>query len=165
MKRFHVHVHVDDLPRNLAFYSALFGAAPARTEADYAKWMLEDPPLNFAISTRGGGALGVNHMGFQTDTLEELSAMKSRAEAADGAFLDEGATTCCYARSEKHWVTDPQGLAWEQFHTLGDIPVFSQATGAAPAGSACCPTPAPAAKAPSACCPAPAPGTLSSCCG
>ncbi len=155
MKRFHVHVHVDDLPRNLAFYSALFGAAPTRTEADYAKWMLEDPPLNFAISTRGNGAVGVNHLGIQTDTSDELAAMKARAEAADGALLDEGATTCCYARSEKHWVTDPQGLAWEQFHTLGDIPVFSQAATAS--------TTAPAAA--SACCPAPAAAPKASCCG
>jgi lactoylglutathione lyase len=155
MKRFHVHVHVDDLPRNLAFYSALFGAAPTRTEADYAKWMLEDPPLNFAISTRGHGAVGVNHLGIQTDTADELAAMKARAEAADGALLDEGATTCCYARSEKHWVTDPQGLAWEQFHTLGDISVFSQAATAS--------TTAPAAA--SACCPAPAAAPKASCCG
>jgi predicted enzyme related to lactoylglutathione lyase len=155
MKRFHVHVHVDDLPRNLAFYSALFGAAPTRTEADYAKWMLEDPPLNFAISTRGNGAVGVNHLGIQTDTPDELAAMKERAEAADGALLDEGATTCCYARSEKHWVTDPQGLAWEQFHTLGDIPVFSQPA----ATTAVLPTQA------SGCCPAPAAASKSSCCG
>ncbi|MCZ8234745.1 MAG: ArsI/CadI family heavy metal resistance metalloenzyme [Inhella sp.] len=150
MKRFHVHVHVDDLPRNLAFYSALFGTAPTRTEADYAKWMLEDPPLNFAISTRGGGAVGVNHLGIQTDTPEELAAMKARAEGADGALLDEGATTCCYARSDKHWVTDPQGLAWEQFHTLGDIPVFSQQPSPVTSGSACCPAPVAAPK--SSCC-------------
>jgi hypothetical protein len=150
MKRFHVHVHVDDLPRNLAFYSALFGTAPTRTEADYAKWMLEDPPLNFAISTRGDGAVGVNHLGIQTDTPEELAAMKARAEGADGALLDEGATTCCYARSDKHWVTDPQGLAWEQFHTLGDIPVFSQQPSPVASGSACCPAPVAAPK--SSCC-------------
>jgi lactoylglutathione lyase len=166
MKRFHVHVHVDDLPRNLAFYSALFGAAPSRTEADYAKWMLEDPPLNFAISTRGDGAVGVNHLGIQTDTPDELAAMKARAEAADGAFLDEGATTCCYARSEKHWVTDPQGLAWEQFHTLGDIPVFSQpaaAVASASTGGSCGSGAAPQAA--SGCCPSPAAAPKSSCCG
>jgi catechol 2,3-dioxygenase-like lactoylglutathione lyase family enzyme len=159
MKRFHVHVHVADLAPNLAFYSALFGAEPTRTEADYAKWMLDDPPLNFAISTRGGGAVGVNHLGIQTDAPEELAAMKVRAEAADMALLDEGATTCCYARSEKHWVTDPQGLAWEQFHTLGDIPTFSQAAApvvatpavAAPMAGGCCPAPKAAAK--SGCCP------------
>jgi catechol 2,3-dioxygenase-like lactoylglutathione lyase family enzyme len=142
MKRFHVHVHVDDLARSIGFYSKLFAAEPARLEADYAKWMLEDPPVNFAISTRGGEP-GIDHLGIQTDDPAELAAMKARAEAADMALLDEGQTTCCYARSEKHWVTDPQGIAWEHFHTLGDIPVFSETRATAPAAasadaSACC---------------------------
>jgi hypothetical protein len=88
--------------------------------------MLDDPRLNFAISTRGSKP-GIDHLGFQTDDPAELAAMKARAEAADMALLDEGQTTCCYARSEKHWVTDPQGIAWEHFHTLGNIPVFSEA--------------------------------------
>lgn len=135
MKRFHVHLHVNDLAQSIGFYSQLFAAEPVRTESDYAKWMLEDPPVNFAISTRGQGA-GIDHLGIQTDDAGELQALKARAEAADLALLDEGATTCCYARSEKHWVTDPQGIAWEHFHTLGDIPVFREAS--PPAGSTCC---------------------------
>lgn len=126
MKRFHVHAHVADLQASIAFYSKLFAAEPARVEADYAKWMIEDPRINFAISTRGGKP-GVDHLGFQTDTEEELTELKARAQAADMALLDEGQTTCCYARSEKHWVTDPQGIPWEHFHTLGNIPTFSQA--------------------------------------
>jgi len=141
MKRFHVHLHVDDLARSIGFYSKLFAAEPTRLEADYAKWMLDDPALNFAISTRGAGA-GIDHLGFQTDDAGELAAMKARAEAADMALLDEGETTCCYARSDKHWVTDPQGIAWEQFHTLADIPVFREAA-AAPAQAAACCTPGP----------------------
>jgi lactoylglutathione lyase len=142
MKRFHVHVHVSDLAQSVGFYSKLFAAEPTRVEADYAKWMLDD---NFAISTRGA-AVGIDHLGFQTDDPAELAAMKARAEAADMALLDEGETTCCYARSEKHWVTDPQGIAWEHFHTLGNIPVFNEAKPAeAQAASACC-TPTPRGK-------------------
>ncbi len=137
MKRFHVHLHVEDLPKSIGFYSKLFAAEPARLESDYAKWMLEDPPVNFAISSRGH-AVGIDHLGIQTDDPTELAAMKARAEAADMALLDEGETTCCYARSEKHWVTDPQGIAWEHFHTLGSIPVFNEAAEQDPAASACC---------------------------
>ena len=123
MKRFHVHVHVDDLAKNIAFYSAMFGQQPARTEADYAKWMLADPPVNFAISTRGTSP-GVDHLGIQVESQEELANLKANAVQASMALLDEGETTCCYSRSEKYWLTDPQGIAWEQFHTLSDIPVF-----------------------------------------
>ena len=139
MKRFHVHAHVENLQASIAFYSKLFDAQPTRVESDYAKWMLEDPRINFAISTRGGKP-GVDHLGFQTDTAEELVDLKARAQAADMALLDEGETTCCYARSEKHWVTDPQGIAWEHFHTLGNIPVFSEAQAQAATASACCTT-------------------------
>jgi hypothetical protein len=144
MKRFHVHAHVEDLSASVAFYSKMFAAEPARLEVDYAKWMLEDPRINFAISTRGG-APGVDHLGFQTDTQDELAELKARAEAADMTLLDEGAVSCCYARSNKHWVTDPQGIAWEQFHTLADIPVFrEQPKHAAAAESAArCGSPAP----------------------
>jgi lactoylglutathione lyase len=147
MKRFHVHVHVDDLAKSVAFYSKMFAAEPTRHEGDYAKWMLDDPRINFAISTRGGTP-GVDHLGFQTDTAEELVELKARAQAADLALFDEGETSCCYARSEKHWVTDPQGVAWEHFHTLADIPVFSQQK-AEPASeaSACCASVAPRGKA------------------
>ena len=142
MKRFHVHAHVDDLQASVAFYSKMFAAEPARLEADYAKWMLEDPRINFAISTRGGKP-GVDHLGFQTDTEEELAELKSRAQAADMTLLDEGNVSCCYARSEKHWVTDPQGIAWEHFHTLGNIPVFSEkAKPVETTQAACCTTPA-----------------------
>ena len=137
MKRFHVHLHVDDLGKSIGFYNQLFAAQPARVEADYAKWMLEDPPVNFAISTRGSQP-GIDHLGFQTDDPAELAALKARAEAADLALRDEGTTTCCYARSEKHWVTDPQGVAWEYFHTLGNIPVFNEAAATADSSSACC---------------------------
>ena len=166
MKRFHAHVHVDDLAQSIAFYSKLFAAAPTRVEADYAKWMLEDPRINFAISTRGTTP-GLDHFGMQTDDAAELAELKARAEAADMALLDEGNTTCCYARSEKHWVTDPQGIAWEHFHTLGDIPVFNEAAPSSAAGA--CGTPAAAAPAPAApraaCCgPATATNSKTSCC-
>ena len=140
MKRFHVHAHVEDLKASVAFYSKLFAAEPTRVESDYAKWMVEDPRINFAIST-GGGKPGVDHLGFQTDSDEELAELKDRARAADLALLDEGETSCCYARSDKHWVTDPQGIAWEHFHTLNDIPTFSRAiAGEVGESTACCAT-------------------------
>ena len=122
----------------------MFGAEPTRVESDYAKWMLEDPRINFAISTRGGKP-GVDHLGIQTDTEEELVELKARAQAADMTLLDAGETTCCYARSDKYWLTDPQGIAWEQFHTLGNIPVFSEGKVEA-SGSACCAGDAPRGK-------------------
>jgi lactoylglutathione lyase len=107
--------------------------------------MLEDPRINFAISTRGG-ELGVDHLGFQTDSEEELVELKERAQAADMALLDEGETTCCYARSDKYWLTDPQGIAWEQFHTLATIPTFSETKQAPAEASACCAGSAPRGK-------------------
>ena len=145
MKRFHIHTHVTDLGASIAFYSKMFAAEPTRLENDYAKWMLDDPRINFAISTRGGTP-GIDHLGIQTDTDEELAELKSRAQAADMTLLVEGETSCCYARSDKHWITDPQGIAWEHFRTLGDIPMFSERAQASPAAAACC---APAA---SSCC-------------
>jgi predicted enzyme related to lactoylglutathione lyase len=146
MKRFHVHAHVQDLQASIAFYSSMFATEPTRVESDYAKWMLEDPRINFAISTRGG-AVGVDHLGIQADTDEELTALKSNAEAAGMTLLDVGETSCCYARSDKYWVTDPQGIAWEQFRTLSSIPVFSETTRADASGSAaCCATEAPRGK-------------------
>jgi catechol 2,3-dioxygenase-like lactoylglutathione lyase family enzyme len=141
MKRFHVHAHVENLQASIAFYSKMFAAEPTRVESDYAKWMLDDPRINFAISTRGEKP-GVDHLGFQTDSEEELAVLKARAEAADMTLLDEGQTTCCYARSDKHWITDPQGIAWEHFHTLENIPVFSESAPRAAEASACCATPA-----------------------
>lgn len=151
MKRFHIHLRVDDLAQSIGFYSKLFAAQPARSETDYAKWMLDDPPVNFAISTRGARS-GIDHLGIQTDNAEELAALKARAQAANLALRDTGETTCCYARSEKHWVTDPQGIAWEHFHTLGNIPVFHESAPADKlAGPACCgPSAASTASAPSA---------------
>ena len=141
MKRFHVHAHVEDLPASIAFYTKLFAAKPTRVEGDYAKWMLDDPRINFAISTRGERP-GIDHLGIQTDTESELAELKARVQVADMTLLDEGQTTCCYARSDKHWLTDPQGIAWEHFHTLGNIPVFSEKTEAANEPSPCCATPA-----------------------
>jgi len=135
-KRFHVHLHVDDLTQSVAFYNKLFAALPSRQETDYAKWMLDDPPVNFAIST-WGAATGIDHLGFQADSAEELAALRARADAADLAPAVESDTVCCYARSDKHWVTDPQGIAWEHFHTLADVPTFSAQ--AASASEACCP--------------------------
>ena len=158
MKRFHVHAHVEDLQASIAFYAKMFAAQPTRVESDYAKWMLDDPRINFAISTRGGKP-GVDHLGLQADTVEELVELKARAQAADMSLLDEGETTCCYARSAKHWITDPQGIAWEHFHTLDNIPVFSErepsATQAAAEAPACCTPRAPrggVAVAPTSCC-------------
>jgi hypothetical protein len=138
MKRFHVHAHVENLQSSIDFYSSMFGAPPTRVESDYAKWMLEDPRLNFAISTRGA-RLGVDHLGIQTDTEEELTALKARAQGAQLALHGEGEASCCYARSEKYWITDPQGIAWEQFSTLADIPVFGETRMSGPASAACCP--------------------------
>lgn len=160
MKRFHVHVSVTDLARSIGFYSKLFGAEPSVVKPDYAKWMLDDPRVNFAISTRAGTA-GLNHLGFQVESAEELQALRTRAQEADLAAVDEPGAACCYAQSDKHWIEDPQGIAWETFHTLGDIPVFgapavaATAAAATAAPTACCgPRPAPAvpAAAKSACC-------------
>ena len=162
MKRFHVHMHVDDLAKNIAFYTQLFAAEPARVESDYAKWMLDDPRVNFAISTRGSKP-GLDHQGFQVDDAEELTALKARASAADLAMLDEGTTTCCYARSDKHWITDPQGIAWEHFHSLGNIPIFNESATPTAAESTCCPPSAPQQATAAACCSPPS-STSKSCC-
>jgi catechol 2,3-dioxygenase-like lactoylglutathione lyase family enzyme len=124
MKRFHVHVSVADIEQSVRFYSTLFGSAPARLEPDYAKWMLDDPRINFAISRRDGGK-GIDHIGLQVDTAGELAGLRDRLLQADAAVLDEAGANCCYARSDKHWVTDPTGIPWETFHTLGDIPTFN----------------------------------------
>ncbi|RAS03588.1 ArsI/CadI family heavy metal resistance metalloenzyme [Cupriavidus alkaliphilus] len=147
MKRFHVHVSVADLTASIRYYSALFAAEPTVVKEDYAKWMLEDPRVNFAISARGAET-GVDHLGFQTDDAGELAELKQRAETAEMALLDEGETTCCYARSEKYWVTDPQGIAWEHFHTLGNVAVYGESRKADASGqeSACCVPRAPKGK-------------------
>ncbi len=119
MKRLHVHVAVDDLSKAIGFYSTLFAAEPTRVESDYAKWMLDDPRVNFAISSRGH-APGVEHLGIQVETPAELHEVYNRLQQADGAVREEGAVTCCYARSEKSWIADPAGVEWETFLTSGD---------------------------------------------
>lgn len=124
MKRFHVHIAVDDLSANIRFYSAMLGAPPTVEKSDYAKWMIDDPCINFAISKRGQ-KVGLDHLGIQVDSNEELAALHSQADQAEIAVVDQPDTTCCYARSDKHWVIDPQGVAWETFHTLGSVPMFS----------------------------------------
>jgi catechol 2,3-dioxygenase-like lactoylglutathione lyase family enzyme len=151
MKRFHVHVSVGDLSKSIRFYSTLFGTEPARVEADYAKWMLEDPRMNFAIST-GRQPVGVNHLGFQVDSADELRGMHSQLAAADARLIQEGEQACCYARSDKYWVTDPTGIAWETFNTLSNIPVYGEDTAVFEHGSSTVPpqSEGPATKA--ACC-------------
>ena len=125
-----------DLAGNIRYYSALFGAAPTVVKPDYAKWLLDDPRLNFAISARGAQP-GLDHLGLQVTSPEELAAQRERLQGAELALEVEGETTCCYARSDKHWSTDPQGIAWETFQTLGEAPTFNGGT-AEPAASACC---------------------------
>lgn len=123
MKRLHVHVSVDDLSRSIGFYTTLFAAEPTVIKADYAKWMLDDPRVNFAISTRGGEA-GLDHLGIQVETPDELHEVYGRLRQADRPILEEGATTCCYAKSEKAWIADPQGVSWETFLTSGESTVY-----------------------------------------
>lgn len=119
MKRLHMHVLVEDIDRSVHFYSALFAAEPSVRKPDYAKWMLDDPRMNLAISARGGRA-GLDHLGIQVETREELAEAYRRLRQAARPVLDEGATTCCYARSEKAWIADPSGLSWETFLTTGE---------------------------------------------
>lgn len=135
MKRFHVHVAVADLAASVRFYSTLFGGAPTVRKDDYAKWQLDDPRVNFAISARGA-VPGLDHLGLQTDNDEELGTLHAPLQAANVAAQAEHEVACCYARSNKYWVTDPTGIAWETFHTLGAVPTFNEA-----ASDACC-TPA-----------------------
>jgi len=142
MKRLHVHVAVHDLKQSIRFYSAMFAAQPAVTKDDYAKWMLEDPRVNFAISTRGRKA-GLDHFGIQAENKRELEALRSQLAQADVAILDQKNATCCYAKSDKHWTLDPQGIAWESFHTLESAPTYGADTRAHAAGNpvaraACC---------------------------
>jgi hypothetical protein len=142
MKRFHVHVSVDDLKDNIRFYSAVFATRPAVVKDDYAKWMLEDPRINFAISTRGGKT-GVNHLGLQVDTAGELKDLRVQLVAAQAPVLEQREASCCYAKSDKYWITDPQGVAWETYHTLDSIPVFGadstrDAEGQPGKAGACC---------------------------
>jgi catechol-2,3-dioxygenase len=134
MKRFHIHVGVKDLDQSIQFYSTLFGESPSKVKDDYAKWMLEDPKLNFAISTRVNNE-GVDHMGIQVDEPAEIQEITERLKRADLRVYGEGATTCCYAESEKAWVKDPAGIAWETYHTMKDVEIFSVKK---TANTACC---------------------------
>jgi hypothetical protein len=138
MKRFHVHVNVADLATSIDFYSILFGTAPAVRKIDYAKWMLDDPRINFAISQRER-AVGIDHLGLQADDAQELDEIGARLIAADAVALAERGTTCCYAHSDKFWAEDPQGVRWETFHTHGEATRFSAPDTHAPSdASACC---------------------------
>jgi catechol 2,3-dioxygenase-like lactoylglutathione lyase family enzyme len=127
MKRFHLHVSVKNLDESIRFYSSLFAEQPAVRQQDYAKWMLKDPRMNFAISTNRQ-PVGVNHLGFQVDSDEELRGMHQQLRTADSQLIQEDAQACCYARGDKYWVTDPTGIAWETFHTLGSILVYGEDT-------------------------------------
>src|SRR5437762_10985938 len=124
MKRFHVHVAVDDLAQSIRFYSTLFATEPTVLKPDYAKWMLEDPRVNFSISTGSGGGAGISHLGIQAEDEGELAEVFDRLARAERPILEEKATTCCYAQSDKQWVTDPQGVVWETFFTYGESTVY-----------------------------------------
>ena len=141
MKRLHMHIAVADLDRNVKFYSTLFGAEPVVRKPDYAKWMLDDPRVNFAISARGMKA-GLDHVGIQVENETELADIHSRLARADQQMLAQQETSCCYAKSNKYWVQDPQGIAWEAYQTLGEVPVFGDGalTAQSATGStvACC---------------------------
>jgi hypothetical protein len=160
MKRFHVNMRVADIEQSVRFYSVLFAAPPSVVKSDYAKWMLEDPRVNFSISTHGG-APGIDHLGIQVESEGELHEVYDRLRAAERPVIAEGATTCCYAKSEKSWVLDPQGVSWETFLTSGESTVYGDSRPneyPSPPESACCaPAPAPPIAAPlpamaAACC-------------
>jgi catechol 2,3-dioxygenase-like lactoylglutathione lyase family enzyme len=157
MKRFHVHVSVDDLETSIRFYRELFAAEPVVQKPDYAKWMLEDPRVNFAISQRERDA-GIRHLGIQVSDREELAEVYGRLRRAEGPVREDGATTCCYAQSEKSWIADPQGVQWETFLTTGESTMYGVDEEQV-SRSACC---EPAAK--SACC-EPAKESATACCG
>jgi len=139
MKRLHIHMTVKNLAQSTRFYSTLFAAAPAVEKPDYAKWMLDDPRVNFAISTHGATA-GLDHLGIQAETGGELQDIFGRLQQAGRPVLEEGATTCCYAKSEKAWISDPQGIAWETFLTSGESTVYGDNAdlGAIRSARACC---------------------------
>jgi catechol 2,3-dioxygenase-like lactoylglutathione lyase family enzyme len=164
MKRFHMHVGVTDIDASVAFYTHLFGAQPSVVKPDYAKWMIEDPRINFAISLRDGAVKGIEHVGLQVENETELAEVYARLKAADRPVLEEGATTCCYAQSEKSWIADPDGVVWEAFltnggsTTYGGSPDLDQLANSDAATGACC---VPQAVAPAA---ALAPAKTTSCC-
>lgn len=136
MKRLHVHVSVENINEAVKFYSAMFGAEPVKLKSDYAKWLLNEPSLNFAISAQGRKP-GVDHFGIQVDEESELTEVRERIGKAEMKTFDEGETTCCYAKSDKTWVMDPAGVAWEAYQFMGDAEIFHEAK-AEEKGSACC---------------------------
>jgi len=145
MKRLHVHVGVSDLDNSIGFYSTLFGAAPSVVKADYAKWMLDDPRVNFAVSSGKHARKGIEHLGIQVEDGAELDEVYGRLKVAGRPVLEEGETTCCYAKSEKSWVSDPDGVIWEAFHTMGEATVYGDSPAldaldraAAPVPDKCC---------------------------
>lgn len=129
MKRMHINIGVENLDQSIKFYSALFGAEPVKTKSDYAKWMLDEPSVNFAISTRSGKR-GLDHLGLQVDSDSELEGLRERLKSADMSLFDEGEIVCCYARSDKSWVKDPVGIAWEAYKTMEDVQFFAEDDGA-----------------------------------
>ena len=152
MKRLHIHASVKDLAESVRFYSGLFAAEPTVLKEDYAKWMVDDPRVNFAISTRVG-MTGINHLGIQAESAEELVEIEQRAKLADLGGEPEAGANCCYARSDKHWLQDPQGIVWEAFHTMGDIPVYGGGRpGKEASEQACCAPALPAEPAKAASC-------------
>jgi len=151
MKRFHVHVSVCDLSESIRFYTELFGSEPSVHHSDYAKWMLDDPRINFAISTHRQ-LVGVNHLGFQVDTDEELRGVQTQLQAADARMVQENGQPCCYARSDKYWVTDPTGIAWETFHTLGAIATYGEDTAVFNHGASVVPIPIDSSPVKAPCC-------------
>ncbi len=155
MKRLHVHLSVEDIAHSIGFYSALFAAQPSVVKSDYAKWMLEDPRVNFAISTRGREP-GLDHLGIQVENTDELHEVSARLREAGGIIVEQGETTCCYAKSEKSWIDDPAGIAWETFQTTGESTVYGDGSGenrarVAHEKQSACGAPQPAAKI-TACC-------------
>jgi hypothetical protein len=134
MKRMHIHVGVESLDQGIRFYSALFDREPVKTKTDYAKWMLDDPRLNFAISTRAG-TTGVDHLGLQVDEEGEMEELRERLKRADMSLFDEGETVCCYARSDKSWVTDPSGVAWEAYRTMAEARAYTSDEGSTEASA------------------------------
>jgi len=162
MKRLHVHLGVESIDASVRFYSTLFAAEPTVRKTDYAKWMLDNPRVNFAIS-QGRGDAGIHHLGIQVEAADELAEVYGRMKAADSPMVEEGATVCCYAQSEKSWISDPQGLAWETFLTHGESTVYGGASPAigsnpgvgsklADTGSGCCAPVMPQPPAAKSCC-------------
>jgi catechol 2,3-dioxygenase-like lactoylglutathione lyase family enzyme len=157
MKRLHVHVAVENLPQSIGFYSALFAALPAVVKTDYAKWMLDDPRVNFAISTRGRQP-GLDHLGIQVENADELQEVYARLHKAGGNITEQGQTACCYAKSEKSWIDDPAGIAWETFLTTGESTTYGDGSGERDARvahekqNACCVSQAAPIAVASACC-------------